>query len=143
VRAGTRTRGSAWGAAAAAAAALALGCVSTKPTRAERLEQGHALYLTYCVSCHGADGSGGPIAPYLAPPPRDLREIAERQGGEFPRIMVEAWIDGREAIAAHGPREMPVWGYSFREEMELDEDTETKVHERITLLVEYLESVQR
>ena len=57
----------------------------------------------------------------------------------FPRSLVEGWIDGREAVAAHGPREMPVWGYSFREDMELDENTETNVHERVSLLVEYLE----
>jgi mono/diheme cytochrome c family protein len=126
----------------AAAAALALGCVTHQSTRAERLAEGHELYLTYCVACHGADGSGGPIAPYLAPPPRDLREIALRQGGVFPRVMVEAWIDGREAVGAHGPREMPVWGYSFREEMELDENTEANIHQRIALLVEYLESIQ-
>ena len=126
----------------AAAALLALGCASQQPTHAERIAQGHELYLTYCVSCHGADGNGGPIAPYLSPPPRDLREIALRAGGMFPRAMVEGWIDGREAVAAHGPREMPVWGYSFREEMELDENTETHIHERVALLVEYLESIQ-
>ena len=127
----------------AAGALLALGCASQKlPTHAERVAKGHELYLTYCVSCHGADGNGGPIAPYLSPPPRDLREIALRQGGVFPRARVEGWIDGREAVAAHGPREMPVWGYSFREEMELDENTEANVHERVALLVEYLSSIQ-
>lgn len=126
----------------AAAILLALGCAGRKPTHAERIAQGHELYLTYCVSCHGADGNGGPIAPYLSPAPRDLREITLRAGGSFPRSMVEGWIDGREAVAAHGPREMPVWGYSFREDMELDENTETNVHERVSLLVEYLESVQ-
>lgn len=126
----------------AAGVLLALGCASQKPTHAERVAQGHELYLTYCVSCHGADGNGGPIAPYLSPPPRDLREIALRQGGVFPRAMVEGWIDGREAVAAHGPREMPVWGYSFREELPLDENTETNIHERVALLVEYLESIQ-
>jgi mono/diheme cytochrome c family protein len=126
----------------AATFGLALGCANHKPTHAERVAQGHELYLTYCVSCHGADGNGGPIAPYLSPPPRDLREIALRQGGVFPRAMVEGWIDGREAVAAHGPREMPVWGSSFREEMELDENTETNIHERVALLVEYLDSIQ-
>jgi mono/diheme cytochrome c family protein len=126
----------------AAGALLALGCANQKPTHAERVAQGHELYLSYCVSCHGANGDGGPIAPYLVPPPRDLREIALRQGGVFPRAMVEGWIDGREAVAAHGPREMPVWGYSFREELEIDENTEANVHERVALLVEYLSSIQ-
>jgi mono/diheme cytochrome c family protein len=127
----------------AAAAGLALACANGKPTREQRLARGHELYLSYCVACHGADGSGGPVAPYLSPPPRDLRETALRQGGVFPRAMVEGWIDGREAIAAHGPREMPVWGYSFWEELPLDDDTEANIHERVALLVEYLESIQR
>jgi mono/diheme cytochrome c family protein len=123
--------------------ALALGCAGREPERAERIEEGHQLYLTYCVSCHGADGSGGPVAPYLAAPPRDLRGIAERNEGSFPRMLVEGWIDGREAVGAHGPREMPVWGRSFWEEDEWDEGTEARVRTKIARLVEYLESIQR
>jgi mono/diheme cytochrome c family protein len=127
---------------AAVGLASALGCASRGPGRAERVERGHELYLAYCVACHGADGSGGPVAPYLVAPPRDLRGLAARNGGSFPRTLVEGWIDGREAVGAHGPREMPVWGRSFWQEEEWDEDTEARVHAKVALLVEYLESIR-
>jgi mono/diheme cytochrome c family protein len=128
---------------AVAALGLALACAGREPGKAERVEEGHQLYLASCVACHGADGSGGPVAPYLATPPRDLRGIAERNGGTFPRMLVEGWIDGREAVGAHGPREMPVWGRSFWEADEWNSDTEARVHTKVARLVEYLESIQR
>lgn len=36
-------------------------------------EQGRAIYASYCVTCHGADGKGhGPAAAALNPKPRDF-----------------------------------------------------------------------
>ena len=129
------------------ALALALACASGDATPAtsyeKRLTAGRQIYEDYCIACHGADGSGGVIAPYLAPRPPDLRRIAAGHGGVFPHVQVEAWIDGRDPIPSHGTREMPVWGVSFREDMEHDELTETRVHARIALLVDYLASIQR
>ena len=129
--------------AAMAVAGLVLACAGREPTREQRLAEGHELYLSYCVACHGADGSGGPVSPYLSPPPRDLRGIAARNGGSFPRMLVAGWIDGREAVGAHGTREMPVWGEAFAGELAQDPDREHRVHERVSRLVEYLESVQQ
>jgi mono/diheme cytochrome c family protein len=108
----------------------------------QRLAAGRQLYEDYCIACHGADGSGGVIAPYLSPPPPDLRRIAARRGGVFPHAQVEDWIDGRDPIASHGTREMPVWGKSFRDETELNQLSETRVRGRITLLTDYLASIQ-
>jgi hypothetical protein len=95
------------------------------------------------MACHGvlADGTG-PVARYMAPTPVDLRRIAARNGGVFPSAQLEAWIDGRDPIASHGTRDMPVWGRVFREEGALDQLTETRVRGRIVLLVQYLESIQ-
>jgi mono/diheme cytochrome c family protein len=126
--------------------ALALACAGDDAAPASSFEQrlaaGRQVYVDYCIACHGADGSGGVIAPYLAPPPPDLRRIAAEHGGVFPHGQVEAWIDGRDPVPSHGTREMPVWGASFREDVEHDELTETRVHGRIALLVDYLASIQ-
>ena len=137
--------------AAAALLALVLGCATSKsepeaakPSADElRVAAGRADYEAYCMACHGIEADGnGPIAPYMTPRPSDLRRIAARHGGVFPHAKIVAWIDGRDPIASHGTREMPVWGKSFREETELDQLSETRVKGRIVLLVEYLESIQ-
>jgi hypothetical protein len=95
------------------------------------------------MACHGIEADGnGPIAPYMTPRPTDLRRIAARRGGVFPHAKIQAWIDGRDPIASHGTREMPIWGAAFREETELDQLSETRVRGRIVLLVQYLESIQ-
>ncbi len=78
---------------------------------------GKNLYLQHCASCHGESGDGsGPLAASLVTPPSDLRKIAARNGGRFDESGVMAYIDGRKNVAAHGPREMPVWGAVFQEE---------------------------
>lgn len=42
---------------------------------AETLNRGRRIYALYCVSCHGADGSGkGNAARSFDTPPRDFRE---------------------------------------------------------------------
>jgi mono/diheme cytochrome c family protein len=72
---------------------------------------GDELYRTYCASCHGLDGKGGgPAAEALKRQPPDLTTISKRNGGKFPEFRVGNIIDGYETIAAHGTREMPVWG---------------------------------
>ena len=135
--------------AAAALLSLALACATSQPETAApsaddlRLAAGRADYEAYCMACHGIEADGnGPIAPYMTPRPSDLRRIAARRGGVFPEAKMVAWIDGRDPIASHGTREMPVWGKAFREETELNQLSETRVKGRIVLLVEYLESIQ-
>jgi len=44
----------------------------------------------------------------------NLRTLATRNDGAFPAEAVRAYIDGRESVAAHGDRQMPVWGDVFR-----------------------------
>jgi mono/diheme cytochrome c family protein len=133
------------------ALALVLGCATQEAapdaaapsTESQRVAAGRAEYETYCMACHGIAGDGtGPVAPYMTPRPADLRKIAARRGGVFPHAAVEATIDGRDPIAAHGSRDMPIWGAAFREETELDQLSETRVRGRIVLLVHYLESIQ-
>jgi mono/diheme cytochrome c family protein len=130
---------------------FALGCATSKPAPEPtspsaddlRLAAGRVDYEAYCMACHGIEADGkGPIAPYMTPRPSDLRRIAARRGGVFPHAKLVAWIDGRDPIASHGTRDMPIWGATFREETELDQLSETRVKGRIVLLVQYLESIQ-
>jgi hypothetical protein len=44
----------------------------------------------------------------------NLRGLAERNNGIFPRDSVREYIDGRRSPQAHGDRYMPVWGDEFR-----------------------------
>jgi hypothetical protein len=102
---------------------------------------GRDLYEFYCASCHGRDGRGaGPVAPALRADPPDLTQLALRNGGVFPRVRVEAIVDGRvdPPMPAHGPREMPVWGPIFNG---LDADV-TANRVRIENIVMYLETLQ-
>jgi hypothetical protein len=55
----------------------------------------------------------GPISGELKKRPPDLTILAKKNGGVFPLDSVYRIIDGREEIASHGNREMPVWGYRF------------------------------
>ena len=107
------------------------------------VDVGREEFATYCAACHGADGRGaGPAAAALRTPPADLTRIAARRGGDFPADEIAAWIDGRLAPAAHGTREMPVWGYRFAEGLPQGELTQDLVRGRILTVVEYLRSIQ-
>src|SRR5262245_1595388 len=76
---------------------------------------GAATFEAYCAVCHGRTAKGdGPAAPALTRPPADLTRIAERQGGKFAAGAVRMTISGDTTIAAHGSRDMPIWGPLFR-----------------------------
>jgi mono/diheme cytochrome c family protein len=99
------------------------------------------LFHFYCASCHGSDGRGhGPVAVSLRIPPPDLTVLSRRHGGSFPRHDVERYFTGDEPrpVAAHGSKDMPVWGPIFRA---LDPDDRTR-KVRIANILDYLESLQ-
>jgi mono/diheme cytochrome c family protein len=104
------------GSALALAGLVALGlgaCVDRSTDEAT----GEGLYRRYCASCHGVSGHGdGPLASSLHTPPKDLTRLARNAGGRFDETGVMMTIDGRRLVAAHGPREMPVWGAVFAEQ---------------------------
>jgi hypothetical protein len=77
--------------------------------------------------------------------PADLTQIAKSNGGIFPAARVAEIIDGRAAVAAHGLREMPVWGERYRATRETGESLaslEQRVREQIAALVAYLAGIQ-
>jgi hypothetical protein len=95
-------------------------------------------YYRLCSSCHGEEGRGdGPIAASLKTPPPNLTVLAKNNDGHFPFIRVLEVIDGRGITAAHGPREMPVWG----ESLTLDYDQFVARTIELELLL-YLNSIQ-
>jgi len=108
------------------------------------IQSGERSYLVYCSACHGTDGRGdGPVAPVLRTPPADLTRIAANRAGTFPAAEIADYIDGRADVAAHGPREMPVWGRVFARPV-MDRSTGEEVARgQLWVLVEYLRSLQQ
>jgi mono/diheme cytochrome c family protein len=127
------------------AAALLAACTSLATDSAPTAtESGATLFARYCVSCHGARGHGdGPVAPSLIVEPSDLTRISARNGGEFPAERVREKIEGRVVIGAHGPREMPVWGYELEARAPADEPGRAAAQGMTDQLVEFLRSIQR
>jgi mono/diheme cytochrome c family protein len=98
------------------------------------------MYTAYCASCHGANGKGdGPAAPALKVPPTNLTLIAAKNGGTFPDAHIAQVIRGDSATAAHGNKDMPVWGPVF---LQMGHNT-AQVQQRISNLTKYLESIQQ
>jgi mono/diheme cytochrome c family protein len=129
--------------------ALLIGFSTAGWAQAKRVDLGKKEYDANCAACHGTNGKGrGPYREYLKVAPADLTMLAKKNNGVFPINRVYEVIDGREAIAAHGPREMPVWGtdYSIKAaEYYLDilYDPEAYVRNRILSLVDYLYRIQQ
>jgi mono/diheme cytochrome c family protein len=95
------------------------------------------MFQTYCAVCHGKDAKGGgPAAPALTKAPADLTRIAARNGGTFPDTRVRRFIEGLDEVAAHGTRDMPMWGGLFRS---LDQNTAAL---RVVALSDYLKTLQ-
>ncbi len=107
---------------------------------------GAQLFRKYCASCHGRGGEGdGPVAPFFKLLPPDLTGLTRRSGGVFPAERTRRIIDGRDSVAPHGAREMPVWGMLFGLSAEDPgaQDTAAATQRRIGRLVEYLRTIQK
>lgn len=87
------------------------------------------------------------MAKSLARVPPDLTTLSMRYGGAFPTHLAWQIIDGRPYEGdVQAPRPMPVWGQEFRHEttmsIEQPDSPELLVDNRISALVDYLESIQ-
>jgi Cytochrome C oxidase, cbb3-type, subunit III len=103
---------------------------------------GKEMFISYCAACHGPAGKGdGPAAAALTKKPADLTKISARAGGTFPTIKVSRFIEGEDQVAAHGSRDMPIWGSLFKSLNTNNPTAETKV--RVYNLTEYLKSIQQ
>jgi|SRR5215469_1220132 len=103
---------------------------------------GRQLFLRYCASCHGVDGSGGgPVAKSLRDPPANLRLLADKYGSPLPAEALVDLIDGRKAVRAHGTSEMPVWGERLYATSEGTKG-ESGITDAIQKIVAFLNSIQ-
>lgn len=120
-----------------AAPAFAQTTIKKEPITPISDVSGVATFNAYCTVCHGPSGKGdGPAAKALTKAPADLTQISKRHDGKFPASAIKIEIGGESTVAAHGTRDMPIWGPVFR-------STEgTTAELRLKNLVDYLESIQ-
>jgi mono/diheme cytochrome c family protein len=101
---------------------------------------GEEMYVSYCASCHGKEAKGnGPAAEALKVPPTDLTMLAKKNGGKYPALKVSSIIRGEDVVAAHGSRDMPIWGKLF---WSISGGSDAEVLQRVANLNHYLESQQ-
>jgi len=134
-----------------ASAALVASCACGPAVgQAANKDFGRREYMSNCAVCHGVDGQGkGPLyaTGFLAREPTDLTRLASANRGVFPFERLYQVIDGRQAVAAHGPRDMPVWGDEYYEEGTSPDvrgvvNPEAYVRARILALIDYLARMQ-
>lgn len=107
-------------------------------------------YRVSCAVCHGDNGKGdGSLMRYYNKHAADLTIIQKNNNGVFPFDRVYEVIDGRRALAAHGPSDMPVWGdvynlrvQGYRYELLTASETESYVRGRIIALIGYISTLQ-
>jgi mono/diheme cytochrome c family protein len=136
----------------AGVAGVALACaastVSAQAKPQGRIDFGEREYRSSCAVCHGLSGKGdGPYQPFQAKSPSNLTLLSNANGGVFPYQRVYEIIDGRLVVAAHGPRDMPIWGARYLAEsagyyMDVPYDPEAFVRTRVAALVDYVYRIQ-
>jgi mono/diheme cytochrome c family protein len=108
-----------------------------KPTSAA---SGKEMFTSYCAVCHGTDGKGGgPAASALKSAPADLTLLRKNNDGKYPALKVSSTIRGTSDSAAHGSKDMPVWGPLF---WGISNGHEGEVQQRIANLTQYIETLQ-
>jgi mono/diheme cytochrome c family protein len=104
---------------------------------------GREEFVRACAPCHGVDGRGdGPVVAALRSQPPDLTTLTRRATGRFPRERVVAVLAGDMPEAAHGTKELPVWGARFAPHG-AGADVGAPTDERMAAIVDYLASIQR
>lgn len=133
-----------------AALCAALLCAPSLAQAQQSVDVGKQEYVVSCAVCHGENGKGGgPLVDWLKKTPTDLTKLQKNNMGIFPFDRVYRVIDGREDVAAHGPRDMPVWGSTYNREagwrmgvFVTKDDLDSFVRGRILALIGYINSLQ-
>jgi mono/diheme cytochrome c family protein len=115
--------------------------IKKAPVTATSPVSGEEMFDQYCAVCHGKDGKGaGPAASALKKAPANLTTLTSRSGGKFPELKVANVIHGDPDTAAHGSRDMPIWGTLFSS---LNTNSPGTVQLRISNLTTYIKSIQQ
>jgi mono/diheme cytochrome c family protein len=128
------------------AAVLVAGLVTATVAEEERTRKamlaiGGEEFQENCAACHGADASGrGELANKLVKPPKDLTQIAERNGGTFPFWKVFDIIAGDTAVEGHNTTQMPLFSQRMRSQESFGVFPPAPL--RVLALAHYLESIQ-
>ena len=132
----------------AALVGLSLLCGTGMVLAQGKVDFGKREYESNCASCHGVRGKGdGPYNPYLNKSSADLTVLAKKNGGVFPYQRLYEVVDGRETVALHGPRDMPVWGADYvakaaGDYIDVPYDPELYVRTRVSALLDYVNRLQ-
>jgi len=111
------------------------------PVKATNAASGQEMYASYCAVCHGANATGnGPAQSALKIQATDLTTLAQKNGGKYPAMHVSSVLRGDAELAAHGSKDMPVWGPLFRN---MSQGHDAEVQQRIANINAYIESLQK
>ena len=116
---------------------------------ADQTQIGEREYKSHCAGCHGPDGEGnGPFVEFLKTAPPSLTSLARNNQGVFPYTRIYEVINGTQSIAAHGTRDMPIWGERYASEIirdvgEFGSEHPRTVRCRILELVFFLTTLQK
>ena len=127
--------------------AAALSATAGPAAAQGKVDFGKREYDANCATCHGIKGIGnGPSAGILSKSVPDLTTLAKRNGGVFPIARVFETIEG-EGLAAHGSRDMPIWGTDYKIKaaehyVDVPYNPEAYVRARLLSLVDYLYRLQ-
>ena len=118
------------------------------PTAADEI--GQREYESNCAVCHGMTGVGnGPYAGIINTKVPDITLMQKNNNGVFPYDRVYEAIDGRKSIAAHGSRDMPIWGNEYNDKAVdyysdyiRDYNAEGFVRGRVLSLINHIYSIQ-
>ena len=123
---------------------------------AQDLDAGKLEFQSSCATCHGIDGKGkGPLSEQLKVAPADLTVLAKKNNGVFPVNAVYETIYGIKRILAHGPPDMPIWGFRYFARntapgskkpdhyVELSSDLDAIARTRLFAVVDYLNRIQQ
>ncbi len=126
------------------ALAASLAAAAARADDGMEVETGKKQYMKYCATCHGPSGTGsdGVASRLYTKPPTNLTTLSKENGGKFPMMEVIGIVKGDSPIAAHGTRDMPVWGQVLGRPLDDGMYGKDAADAQIMTIGKYLETIQ-